>query len=301
MGIWDTEDRGIKAEDSLMIGSGRLEVEIARPGRVYKGSRFDWTGFITRITLDKRHNFCVPEQYERNKGTGGIGFCNEFGIDMTPGYEEAGIGGSFTKIGIGLLRRVSAGPYEFHRPYDIEPYPVQMSCDGQSAKFTMEPVECSGYAVRLEKTVRVEDRILRMDYRLENTGGKDIATNEYCHNFMGIDGHKLGRDYCLSFPGLIKADRLAGKFTLNGDKILWEEEPEEDFYGIIQKDRRDGDCQWQLVHGPSGVGVKDISRLPAAKYALWGCGHVVSPEVFIDIRLKPGERMEWSREYEFFC
>lgn len=292
------------SEDKIILESDRLTVEIAQPGTIYRGSRFDWTGFITQVTLDHQHNFCVPEQYDPDKGTGGIGFCNEFGIDKPVGYEEAAVGECFPKIGIGLLKRKSEGPYEFWSSYDIQAFSVQVSTEENSVTFVSEPFRCAGYAARLEKTVSIKGTILEMEYTLKNTGIKHIETNEYCHNFIGIDGHHLGKDYCLSFPYQVKINKVSGSFVPYEDKILWEEAPQGDFYGIIERIGVEPEVDpywWQLIHTPSGAGVRELTRIPVCKYAVWGSTHVVSPELFIHISLEPGAAMTWSRKYEFFC
>src|SRR4030043_185045 len=90
----------------IKIHSDQLAVEIAQPGSLYSGPRFDWTGFITQVTLvspeGTRHTFCVPESLEPGKGTGGWGLCNEFGNDKAIGYTDAQPGAAFPKLGICL-------------------------------------------------------------------------------------------------------------------------------------------------------------------------------------------------------
>jgi len=36
----------------IVLKSDQLTVEIAQPGVFYNGTRFDWSGFITQVTLD---------------------------------------------------------------------------------------------------------------------------------------------------------------------------------------------------------------------------------------------------------
>jgi hypothetical protein len=294
------KDRRVREGEPIVLRNERLEVEIAYPGTVYSGSRFDWTGFITQVTLDGRHTFCVPEQYEPGKGSGGVGLCNEFGIRTPIGYDEAEVGEPFPKIGTGLLKRKSDEAYDLFTPYEVEPFPIFVTADGSNACFKVEPAECRGYAVRLQKTVSVRHNALVFDYKLGNTGSKPIYTTEYCHNFLGIDGHKLGREYSLSFPRKVRISRLSGSFTAQDDKIRWEETPRSDFYGTIEADLADEPWQWLLLHEPSGAGVRETSKLPVSQYAVWGCAHVVSPELFVEISLEPGGIMTWAREYEFF-
>ena len=293
------KNRTVMPGEPIVLLNERLKVEIAYPGTVYRGSRFDWTSFITQITLDGRHTFCVPEQDQPGKGTGGIGFCNEFGIRMPIGYDEAKVGEQFPKIGTGLLKRKSEEEYDFFTPYEVEPFPTFVTADDSNACFKVEPTECRGYAVRLQKTVSIRENMLAIDYKLGNAGNKPIFTTEYCHNFLGIDGHKVGKEYSLSFPCKVKINRLSGSFTVYDDKILWEETPQGDFYGMINADLANEPWQWQLLHEPSGTGVRETSKLPVLGYAVWGSTHVVCPELFVEIALKPGETMDWTREYEF--
>ena len=293
------KNRKVKAGEPIILLNERVKVEIAYPGTVYRGSRFDWTGFVTQITLDGRHTFCVPEQYEPGKGTGGIGFCNEFGIRTPVGYDEAKVGEQFPKIGTGLLTRKSDGEYDFFSPYEVEPFPIFVTADDTNACFTVEPLECHGYSVRLQKTVSIKGNTLAIGYKLGNAGSKPIFTTEYCHNFIGINGKKIGRDYTLSFPCKVGINRLSGNFIPYDDKILWEETPKSDFYGMIEADLSGEPWQWQICHEPSGTGIRETSKLPVSEYAVWGSTHVVSPELFVEVSIKPDETMTWTREYEF--
>ena len=111
----------------ITIQSPRLKVEIAEPGTVYQRTRFDWSAFITQVTLDGAHTFCVPESYEAGKGTGGVGLCNEFGIETAVGYADAEPGECFPKLGIGLLKKIDDAPYGFIPPFEIvEKFPIDI-------------------------------------------------------------------------------------------------------------------------------------------------------------------------------
>lgn len=107
---------------SCRLSNGVLSVDIADIGEDYKGTRFDWTGFITQVTLEKgNHTFCVPESLKEGEGTGGSGLCNEFGISRAIGYDEAPIGGWFPKPGIGLLQKLDSQSYSFISEYPLTP------------------------------------------------------------------------------------------------------------------------------------------------------------------------------------
>lgn len=286
--------------EPLMLTSERLTVEIAPPGGVYRGSRFDWTGFITQVTLDGRHTFCVPESMTPGMVTGGIGLCNEFGISEPVGYADARRGDKFPKIGIGLLQRGEETEYHFARTYPISPFPMTLTTSAGEAKFVVDPVNCRGYAVKLEKTIAAAGNRLRIAYQLQNVGSKPICTTEYCHNFIGIDGYTVGPDYRLRFPYRVKMDNDEPVLAKDGE-IEWTWEIKRDFYRQIRGFDGLPDHRWELIHVPSGVGVREYDDFPACRVALWGRGHVVSPEAFIEIDLTTGESKRWSREYEFFA
>jgi hypothetical protein len=317
----------------IHLYSDRLAVEIAQPGSAYAGTRFDWTAFITQVTLDGKHTFCVPESLEPGQGTGGIGLCNEFGIDMPIGYDDARAGDRFPKLGIGLLVRPDEAPYRFMRPYEIsERFPVHVEASPDEAHFVVEPVECRGYAARLEKTVTVQGAQLEISYRLESVGSRTLHTVEYCHNFIGIDGHSIGPDYHLRVPypiqfepvppvmlrqalpgvlakiapewllrqivrGLIR--RRGSILVVEGNELSLNAVPERPFYQRLLGYAQTNQAQWELVHMPSGMAVREFDDFIPVRVAMWGTTHVISTEVFIEIDLQPGEIQTWSRRYEF--
>jgi hypothetical protein len=316
----------------IILRSNRLEVEIAAPETAYRGTRFDWSGFTTQVTLDEKHTFCAPEAHGEVESTGGIGLCNEFGNDLPVGYEDAKPGEAFPKLGIGLLVRPDEMPYNFFRTYEIaKPFPIEVETIPHQACFTVQPVDCRGYAVRLVKTVRVEENLLTFDYQLENTGSNPTITNEYCHNFLCINEKPIGLEYCLRLPYTASLEpplvdlrriappairwlprpilqrianriygRMQGVLEFQGQEIHWKSIPSDAFYGRLQGFFQTDKPQWELVHSPSGVGLREIDNFPPVRVAIWGRSYVASAEVFVGIKLQPGESQTWSRRYEFF-
>jgi len=289
---------------TIKLRSDRLEVEIAQPGSAYSGTRFDWSGFVTQVTLDGRHTFCVPEDYTPGKGTGGIGLCNEFGIDMPVGFDGTQPGDCFPKLGIGLLTRLDKPDYSFWYPHQIaQPFPIQVDSAPDSATFTVHPVDCRGYAARLEKTLSVSANHLTIHYTLENTGSRPIQTNEYVHNFVGINKQNIGTEYRLVFPEPVE---LESGFTLNSgilsiqnNGLTLRSVPETPFYVRLVNISAIDLPQWTLVHSPSGVSMSESVNFLPSRIAIWGTTHVVSVEVFHDIHLAPGESTRWQRQYHF--
>jgi hypothetical protein len=314
-----------------MLNNSRLRVEIAQPGTIYQGTRFDWSAFITQVTLDGQHTFCMPESLQTGKGTGGIGLCNEFGNELAVGYEDAQPGEPFPKLGIGLLRRPDDGRYNFFRPYEIvEKFPIQVDGGAELARFTVQPLDCRGYAARLEKTVRLVENALVIDYRLENIGSQPLITHEYCHNFLGINQQPIGPDYQLQFPQAVTREpppggmgkmappalrwlpkpllnwlvktalsRMGQAMLLKEKTITWNETPKNAFFARLTGFQPRQEAQWELLHQPSGLRVSESDDFPPTRLVVWGTAHVVSAEVYTDINLAPGEVKHWSRRYVF--
>ncbi|GAP06751.1 hypothetical protein ATHL_01611 [Anaerolinea thermolimosa] len=325
-------------EQPIMLQSDRLTVEISQPGVAYHGTRFDWSGFITQVTLDGQHTFCVPEDYTPGKGTGGIGICNEFGIDQPIGYDEAKPGECFPKLGIGLLTRLDSPTYSFWNPHQIsQPFPIEITASKQQVIFTVHPIECRGYAARLTKQISVENNRMMIQYELENTGEKSILTNEYVHNFIGINQRPIGPDYTLRFPQKIAfeditpmvrnqlpqwirrflpffADTAARKYiqkqvsilNVNDRELSWHRTPATPFYCRLTnlqqlREPSEGEfcTMWELHHSDDGLFMSEKVNFPPERIALWGTTHVVSVEVFKKIELLPGDKDTWARQYEF--
>lgn len=287
----------------IVLRSERLLVEIARPGTAYAGTRFDWTGFVTQVTLDGRHRYCVPEDFGKWKSTGGIGLCNEFGIDAPIGYAEASPGECYPKLGIGLLRRPESTTYRFGTPHEIvQHFPMTMTVRDAGVRFEVEPVDCRGYAARLVKTLTVRGAELELAYQLENTGSRPLNTNEYNHNFVGFNGKSIGPDYELAFPRpvtVVGAPETAAILEPRADRLGWRAVPAESFHCQLPGAEASTQPQWDLCHHPSGAAMSETVSFAPSRVALWGTGHTACVEVFIDINLAPGASMEWTRRYAF--
>ena len=285
----------------IYLKNKRLLVEIAEPAKHYKRTRFDWTGFITQVTLDGQYTFCGVESIDPLIGCGGRGFCNEFGIDMPIGYDDAKVGELFPKLGVGLLKKTEEKEYLFHKDYDVMPFPMTISNSDTCIKYKLEALPCRGYEVIQEKTITLQDNSIKIDYKLKNVGTKDIITNEYCHNFVEINENSIGQEYVLQAPYDIKLEKseLTNELTVIDKEISWLKTPANVFYFMQKAKGIEEYKYWEITHKPSGRSVREYVDFSPTKFALWGMNHVVSPEMFIDIQIKPGETKTWNRTYEF--
>lgn len=289
----------------ITLSNNHLQVDIANVGD-YQGTRFDRTGFITQVHMKQgNHTFCIAEHRTPNLRTGGGGLCNEFGIFEAIGYEEAKIGDYFPKLGVGLLQKQDELAYEFHKAYPVIPFDVEQSLTEDSVQYVIQPNACRDYAVKLVKSIGLHDSAIQIDYSLHNVGNKPITTHEYIHNFIGLDQNLIGPDYKLKFNFPIHIDQMESEYTpsvlrISENEIHWNEVPKQEFYCQLSGYSAAGATQWDLIHEPSGLGMREISAFPVSKIALWGASHVASPEMFIHIHVEPGDTQKWSRRYEFY-
>ena len=102
----------------IVLGRGGLSIELCEPRSYYRGTRFDACGVFRRIVKDgyiyadrwfdgedafRHDNVCGPSE-------------EFFGVF---GYDEAPVGGTFLKIGVGLLRKDAEKPYDWFHLYEI--------------------------------------------------------------------------------------------------------------------------------------------------------------------------------------
>jgi hypothetical protein len=289
-----------------MLSNGTLTVDISEVG-AYRGARFDWTGFIRQVTLmPGNHTFCVPESLVAGEGTGGRGLCNEFGISRAIGYDEAPAGGWFPKLGVGLLQKPDQQPYAFDYDYPVNPFNISVEKSPDGIRYTVHPMECRGYNIVYTKTITLQGDKLIIAYELINKGTQPVQTEEYVHNFVGIDSNDAGSGYELRLPGNIRIEEPESAYTdallrASEGRISWSGVPDRPFYcKLTGFEQQDKGLTWELIHKPSGVGMRESGDFQISQIALWGERHVISPEVFINLELAPGQSERWNRTYQFF-
>lgn len=288
-----------------ILKNKNLEICIDLPLGNYQFSRFDWTGKITAV---KFKGIAVSTQEKINgdkENIYGKGFYNEFGIEMPIGHDEIKEGERFPKIGVGTLKK-KGEQYGFSKSYDVKPadFEVIRASEKLIVKCTSEL--CNGYAYDLVKEIELLESSFIIHYYLCNTGQKTIKTNEYCHNFLAINKQLIGSSYILKFPFDLESEIFdaalnpEGKVLVEKDQITFANTPEEQFfYGNLSGGKKVA-ASWKLINTKSKIGISETGSFKTNKVNLWGWKHVVSPELFFDINLKPGQTTEWSRTYNLF-
>ena len=282
-----------------------IEVHIDLPFENYNFSRFDWTGKISKVKFNDIPVSVIERTDCENEHHFGKGFYNEFGIDAALGFEEAEIGGWFHKIGVGLLRKED-DQYLFSKPYEIKPAEFEIISGPDRIQINCQSQAVAGYSYLLKKEITIHERGFTIKYHLRNTGEKDIITDEYVHNFTAINKALIGVDYILRFPFPLMPERFGAsvnpeqKVEVGKNEIKFKGSPKEQFFFSHLSGNEDVDARWELIHVKNKIGLRETGSFQTNKVNLWGWEHVISPELFFNIFIEPGQATEWSRTYEVF-
>lgn len=282
-----------------------LEVHIDQPMKGYSYSRFDWTGKITEVKYRNIPVTTIERTDNIDSNLFGKGLYNEFGIETALGFEEIETGDWFHKIGVGALKKEDK-PYLFSDPYEIRPAGFEIETKPYKIIMQCRSEVLNGYAYLLKKEFIIKENTLVIRYHLKNTGEKGIHTDEYVHNFMAINKAPIGKDYVLRFPFHFEEDRF--EMFVNPEKqlapgpneIRFNGSPREQFFISHLNGRETVPASWELQNTKHKLGVRERMSFSTEKVNLWGWEHVVSPELFQQISIEPGDTSEWSRTYEFF-
>ena len=59
-------------------------------------------------------------------------------------------------------------------------------------------------------------------------------------------------------------------------------------------------AKWSLENHKSKIGISESGDFQTNAVNLWGCGHVISPELFFTINIQPGQSIAWTRCYSVY-
>lgn len=290
---------------TYILKNKNLEIHIDAPLQKYKLSRFDWTGKITVVKYKNNYVTGVEETSVENQNEIGKGLYNEFGIEAAIGFSETEVGDPFHKIGVGLLKKDEA-PYLFNKSYAIQPAEFEVTNQPNKLIIDCKSQNINGYAYILKKEIELFESRFVIKYLLQNTGEKTIETNEYTHNFLAINEDLIGDNYILKFPFQIRP-KLFGetinpedKVEIGSNKITFNNTPNKQFFFSNLSGNEKVDAHWELINTKNNIGISETGSFKTSKVNLWGWKHVLSPELFFEIKVEPKQSIEWSRTYNVF-
>jgi len=290
---------------SHILKNKNLEIQIDFPLENYNFSRFDWTGKIVEVKFQNIQLSSVERTDCQNENYFGKGFYSEFGIDTALGFDEVEIGGWFHKIGVGLLKKED-NQYLFSKTYKIKPAEFKVISEANRVLISCKSDAINGYSYLLRKEIELHESSFTIKYYLQNTGEKDIITNEYVHNFTAINNDLVGNNYILKFPFPLKPDFFEEtvnpelKVDIGENEIKFNSRPKEQFFFSNLTGGEYVHAEWELINLKSKIGIRETGSFQTNKVNLWGWKHVVSPELFFNIFIKPGQSIEWYRNYDVY-
>jgi hypothetical protein len=313
------------APPAAEISNGQLRAKLYLPDAqrgFYRSTRFDWSGVVASLEY-KGHQFYGPwftrtdppvrdfiydnADIVASAQSAMVGPAEEF--QRPQGYTTARAGGTFVKIGVGVLRKSddsNYSPYNTYEVVDAGKWTVTPKPD--QVEFIQDVADASsGYGYVYRKTVRLTPGKpeLTIAHSLRNTGRLPLQTNQYNHNFLVLDRQPTGADFKIAVPFAIQATRqpdpafaeVRGKEivylkTLQGqDRVT---------FGIQGFGKEPKDYDVRVEHVKTGAGFRVTSDRPVASMSLWSIRSVISMEPFVDVSTEPGATTSWTYTYTYF-
>jgi hypothetical protein len=311
------------------ISNGELAAVLALPDAAhgyYRGTRFDWSGIVTSLRY-KGHEFITPwseindpevadyeirdDKIATGTNTTMVGIPEEFASTTRTalGWEDAAVGGTFIKIGVGELRKSDAKPYDHFRLYEIA-QGTRWKVGRRATSVTFVQAirnSASGYGYVYTKTVSLVPGKpqLKIEHVLRNTGGKPIAGLVFDHNFTRWDNATPGPDYSMHFafdvqpaepigdkPVAVTARSVTFTRALQGResmRVLVKG------FGVDAKDYDFG-----FENSRLRMGLRVTGDQPLTQAVIWSNRAVFAIEPFISYDIAPGTEHRWNYTYEAF-
>lgn len=306
---------GLAAEfPEAAISNGMIQAKLYLPDAqrgYYRATRFDWSGQMPSLEYKGHSYFGMwnPAPYDPKLHDAIMGPVEEFLTDgMGLGYAEAKAGGTFLKIGVGVIRKPEEAKFQQFKTYEIvDPGKWDVKKKPDSVTFTQTVKDPStGYAYHYVKVVRLVKGQPRMvlEHSLKNTGKKTIESDAYEHNFYMIDKQPTGPDVVVKFPFEVhNAQDLKGFAETRGKELVYLKEltgRESAMSNLTGygSDAKDYDIAEE--NRKTGAGVRQTGDRPLVRINYWSIRSTACPEPYIHMKIAPGETFTWKIAYEFY-
>jgi len=294
------------------ISNGLIRAKLYLPDSLhgyYRATRFDWAGVIAGLEY-QGHNYFGPwlERHDPLVHDAISGPVEEFRTQNTAlGYDEAKVGGTFIKIGVGALRKPSEPQFQRFGAYEIvDPGKWTVHKASDRIEFTQALTDASGYAYLYRKTVRLAKGKpeLLLEHKLKNTGRRLIETQVYNHNFFVMDGQPSGPNFVVEFPFELKAvSDLKGLAEIRGRQLVYLRELEKGqsvFTQLQGFGNSAGDYNIRIENRKVGAGVRIVGDNALSDLIFWSVRATLCPEPYINLRIEPGREAGWRISYTFY-
>lgn len=312
---------------SVEITNGpiRAKVHLPDPEKgYYRGTRFDWSGVIASLEFGGHnyygpwfqridppvHDFLFGPEIVAGRASAVTGPAQEFMTGGTAlGFDEAAPGGTFIKIGVGVLRKPQSGGYDrFGTSEIVDSGKWSVRTRGSAVEFVHELTDpASGYAYRYRKNLRLVERrpLMTMEQTLTNTGLKAIRSEVYNHNFLVLDGLPTSQDFEITLPFVPRVDQppAAELAEISGNRILYRktlEGKDTVAMGIRGFGDNARDYDIRIDNRRGGAGFRVTGDRPLSRLALWSIRTTLCMEPFVSMSIEPGGQFTWKYTYEYY-
>jgi hypothetical protein len=309
----------------MEISNGVIRAKLYLPDAAegfYRSTRFDWSGVIHSLVY-QGHEYYGPwfsqldptvRDFTHRDGQIVVGAVSamtgpveEFQRPL--GYDAATAGGTFLKVGVGILRKPDNANYAAFKPYEIvDSGKWKVNRKADSVEFVRELKDSStGYAYVYAKTIRLTPGKpeMVMSHRLANTGRLPIRTNVYNHNFLVLDGLPPGPGYAITVPYEIRSSRPPDpKFAeIRGNRIVYAKNLEDQERVVIPMQgfgAESRDYDFRIENTKAGAGMRITGDRPLSNATLWSIRSVLAVEPFLEVAAEPGKDFTWSYTYTYY-
>lgn len=291
------------------ISNGILKASLYLPDAnngYYRATRFDWSGIISSLEFDG-HNYFGKwfEDYSPTLHDAIMGPVDSF---EPLNYNNTKPGGSFVKIGVGTLMKLSDTLYKAFTTYPIIDA-GKWEIKKKATKIQFQHVlNDKDFPYEYKKTIEFTEGKPEMviSYKLKNTGKQTIETQVFNHNFFVFDNQPINTGFELTFTKNISGTGRGfgdiAEIYENKLKILRALSKGESVYSAslegISNNADDYDIKVETHK--TGAGVRIKGNQPLSKLVFWCNAKTICPEPYISIKIKPGEEFSWKNTYEFY-
>jgi hypothetical protein len=307
------------------ITNGVLRLRVYLPDTrngFYRGTRFDWSGVIADLRY-KDHSYYGPWFSKTDPSVRDFiydgpdiiagpcsaitGPAEEFNPAL--GFDQAKIGGTFIKIGVGVLRKPDNQRYGSFRVYELVYGGMWTVKKGLNfISFTQKLHNTSsGYGYVYTKTLRLVAGKPEMviEHTLKNIGNRPIEGSMYNHNFLVIDKEFSGPAFTVTLPFKVSIDEDKNKdlALANSRRIVFLKAltGEDRIYtGVEGFGRNVSDFNIRIENSNVKAGMVISGDRTLSKLALWSIRSVLAAEPFVELSVNPGKETSWNFKYEYY-
>jgi hypothetical protein len=308
------------------IANDSLKVKLYLPDAAhgfYRGTRFDWSGVVADLEY-QGHSFYGDWFTATDpaisdfiyKGADIVaGPCSAITgpvEEFTPavGFDTAKAGGTFLKVGVGVLRKPDDAAYSAYRLYEVVnggKWSVKKSTT--SVEFTQELNDADsgfGYIYHKKLSLVAGKAVMLIEHSLKNTGKQPIHTNVYNHNFLVLDKQPTSEAFSITLPFTLTVtpppdkelaevvkNQILYRKTLTGEDRV--------YFTIDGFGSSAEDYKVRIENSKANVGMTITGDKPLAKMSLWSIRSVIAVEPFVDVSTEPGGTSTWKYDYEYFA